>query len=46
MLVLRVVGNMAQVLTALRAMTLLAGGRTIGCLVRQKEVKDGNKGEG
>lgn len=40
MLVLRVTGNMEQVLSALWAMTLLAGGRTIGCLLRQREVKE------
>lgn len=40
MVVLRVCGNMAQVLAALRAMTLLANGRTIGCLIRQREVKE------
>lgn len=37
MLVFRICGNMAQVLEALRGMTLLAGGRTIGCLIRQAE---------
>ena len=40
MLVLRVVGNMAQVLEVLKAMIFLTGGRTMGCLIRQREVKE------
>ena len=42
MLVVKICGNMAQVL---EAATLLTGNRTIGCLIRQREVKDANKGD-
>jgi len=37
MLVVRITGNMAQVLDSLRALILLHSTRTLGCLLRQHE---------
>lgn len=40
MLVVRITGTMAQVLDSLRALILLHGARTLGCLMRAERLKE------